>query len=183
MHINRIPQVPMSINWLSPHIYRPGRVLFRPITQPNMEIATPQVPIQEGAVYKPRNVDTELIFWRRPADLCLVSDFTKVGREEGMAAMKNLEEEHRIQVHDVRGHESDFSLQQNGFQYAWHEIPELGGAADESQVEQFIIPQTEELVKKLYVFLVELGHAYHVVTPKKEPAHREPKHSGTASAV
>jgi hypothetical protein len=114
-----------------------------------MEIATSQVPIHEGAAYKPRNVDTDLIFWRRPADLRLVSDFTKVGREEGVAAMKNLEEEHRIQVHDLRGHESDFSLHQNGFQYVWHEISELGGAADEEQVQQFIIPQTEELVKKL----------------------------------
>ncbi|KAJ5819264.1 hypothetical protein N7474_004855 [Penicillium riverlandense] len=114
-----------------------------------MEIATPPVPIHEGATDKPRNVDTDLIFWKRPADLCLVSDFTKVSPEEGMAAMKRLEEEHRIQVHDVRGHESDFSLQQNGFQYVWHEIPELGGAADEEQVQQFIIPQTEQMVKKL----------------------------------
>ncbi|KAJ5624976.1 hypothetical protein N7510_001285 [Penicillium lagena] len=120
-----------------------------------MEIATPQAPINEGATSPPRNVDTDLIFWRRPADLRLVSDFTKVGREEGVAAMKNLEEEHRIHVHDLHGHESDFSLHQNGFQYVWHEIPELGSAADEEQVQNFIIPRTEDLVKKLYVGILQ----------------------------
>lgn len=105
----------------------------------NMELTTPS---------SVRNVDTELVFWRRPGDLSVVVDFTKNKPEEGMAAMKAMDEKHPVQVQDIRGQEARFTLDQNGFQYVRHGIPELDNAADSTHVESVIIPETEKLVQQ-----------------------------------
>lgn len=101
------------------------------------------------AASQAKNVDTELVFWRRLEDLRLVVDFTKGKPEESMAAMKEPDERHPVRVQDIRGQESRFTLEQSGFQYVWNEMSGLEGAADQEHVESVIIPQTEELVQRM----------------------------------
>ncbi|KAJ5786638.1 uncharacterized protein N7503_011850 [Penicillium pulvis] len=96
-----------------------------------------------------RDVVSELVFWARPENQPFVSDFTKEKPEVCMAAMKQEEEKHMVTVHDVRGQESQFTLDGNGFQYAQHDIPGMDRAEDPTHVETVIIPQTEELVRNI----------------------------------
>jgi hypothetical protein len=106
----------------------------------NMESTTPS---------DVRNVDTELVFWRRPEGLSMVVDFTKNKPDECMAAMKVPDEKHLVQVQDIRGREAQFTLDQNGFQYVSHDVPGLEKAADPTHVESVIIPETEKLVQQM----------------------------------
>lgn len=98
-----------------------------------------------------KDVVTELVFWARPEGQPFVSDFTKVKPEVCMAAMKKEEEKHMVTVHDIRGQESHFTLDRNGFQYVQHDIPGMDRAEDPTHVETVIIPQTEELVRNMSV--------------------------------
>jgi hypothetical protein len=95
-----------------------------------------------------KNVDTELVFWRRPEDMTVVSDFTKNGPKECMAEMQGMNQSHSVRVQDIRGQKSRFTLGQNGFQYVYHDIPGLDKASDSTYVESVIIPETEKLVQQ-----------------------------------
>lgn len=68
------------------------------------------------------NVDAELVSWRRLQCQKLVTDFTKAKPEDCMAAMKEPNEMHPVQVHDIRGQEARFTLDQNGCQHVRHEM-------------------------------------------------------------
>ncbi|KAJ5126762.1 hypothetical protein N7448_007541 [Penicillium atrosanguineum] len=96
-----------------------------------------------------KNVDTELVFWHRPEDMSVVSDFTKDKPEECMPAMKALDEKHPVQVQDIRGQEGRFTLGQNGFQYVHHDILGFDKASDSTHVESVIIPEMEKLVQQI----------------------------------
>ncbi|KAJ5673403.1 hypothetical protein N7507_002530 [Penicillium longicatenatum] len=96
-----------------------------------------------------KDVVSELVFWARPDTQPFVSDFTKERPEECMAAMKKPEEKHMVTVHDMRGQESQLTLDEHGFQYVQHDIPGLDRAEDSTHVETVIIPQTEELVRNV----------------------------------
>ncbi|KAJ5682750.1 hypothetical protein N7462_005915 [Penicillium macrosclerotiorum] len=96
-----------------------------------------------------KNVQTELVFWNRMPDQQLVVDFTKASPKDCMMAITAPDQKHQVQVQDVRGQEAEFCLDQNGFQFVWHDLPEIEGAADPARVESVIIPKTEELVRKV----------------------------------
>lgn len=97
----------------------------------------------------PRDIDTYLVYWKQPEEKAVVSDFTQRRPEECIAAMKSHDEVRAVRVEDVRGREAQFALEQNGFQYVQHDMPELQGAMDGKNVESVIIPKTEKLVQQL----------------------------------
>lgn len=109
----------------------------------------PMINMESTTLSTGRNVDTELVFWRRTEDMSVVSDFTKTKPEECMAAMKARDEKHPVQVQDIRGQEGRFTLGQNGFQYVHHDILGLDRVSDSTHVESVIIPETEKLVQQM----------------------------------
>jgi hypothetical protein len=116
---------------------------------PMLENATRDHLFSHHTASQVKHVDAELVFWRRLKDQRLVTDFTRAKPEECMAAMKEPDEKHLVQVQDIRGQEACFTLEQNGFQYVWHEISGLEDAADEKAVTSVITPKTEELVRRM----------------------------------
>lgn len=98
------------------------------------------------------HVETEMVFWPPVDSQPVVADFTSAKPEVVMAGMTQRDTKHAVSVHDIRGSESNFTLEENGFQYVQHEIPGLDQAEDPAHVKEVIIPQTEELVRKVYVF-------------------------------
>lgn len=88
------------------------------------------------------------MFWRRPEDLTVVVDLTKNRPEECTSAVKALGEKHSVQVQDIRGQETRFTLGLNRFQSVRHEVPGLDNAADSTHVESVIIPETEKLAQQ-----------------------------------
>ena len=107
--------------------------------------------------YAAKNVEADLMFWRRPDPENNVQvDFTKGKPEDNMKKMHLLDETHRVTVHDIRGQESTFTFDKNGFAYLSHEIPGLDQTSDEECMKNIIIPKTEELVRNMSVLLPEL---------------------------
>ncbi|KAJ5089314.1 hypothetical protein N7532_007998 [Penicillium argentinense] len=96
-----------------------------------------------------KDVEAELVFCKRLKCQNLEVDFTKAKPEVCLESLKKLNESRTVLVKDLRGQEKLFSLEQNGFQYVWNDMPELEGAAEPSHVETVIIPRTEALVRQL----------------------------------
>lgn len=48
--------------------------------------------------------------------------------------MKEPDEKHPVRVQYIRGQETSFTLEQNGFQYVWHEMSGLENAGDDEVV-------------------------------------------------
>ncbi|KAJ6191293.1 hypothetical protein N7519_001314 [Penicillium mononematosum] len=107
----------------------------------------------EHAEYVARHVDADLCFWRRlDVDNGIQVDFTEGKPEDKEDKPKETEvlaERHKVQVQDIRGQESSYTLDKNGFVYLLHEMPELGRVSDEEYVKETIIPETESLVRKI----------------------------------
>lgn len=55
-----------------------------------------------------------------------------------------------VTVHDVSGHELDYTLDKNGFQYYYHESREKDFLDDEKIASEYY-PETEQLLKDAYV--------------------------------
>jgi hypothetical protein len=111
----------------------------------------------DHAEYTARNVEADLMFWRRPeAEKDVQVDFTKGTPENNIKTMQILDDTHRVTVHDIRGQEPTFTLDKNGFTYLSHELPELDQSSDEECMENIIIPKTEELVRYMSVVIPEL---------------------------
>lgn len=98
---------------------------------------------------QPNDVETELVFWRQLEGQRLEVDFTKMAPEKCMAAQLEPDTSRTVQIKDIRGKEAQYNLKRNGFQYVWHDMPELEGVAEESHVENVIIPKTEALVRQM----------------------------------
>lgn len=94
-------------------------------------------------------MEAELSFWKRLEGQRLEVDFTKAKPEVCMASMMEADEKQTVQVQDLRGKETQYNLKLNGFQYVWHDMPELEGAAEQSHVEKVIIPKTEAVVRQM----------------------------------
>jgi hypothetical protein len=125
-----------------------------------------------------KDVETELSFWRFPeVGNDVQADFTKGNPEQVLRELQTHEETHRVVVHDIRGQESKYTLEQNGFTYLTHEIPELNQVSDEQCLKDIIIPQTEELVRKMSVHSPPL-----VTIPKLKPAEPEQAKSSRSPA-
>lgn len=109
--------------------------------------------MEDHVEHSVRHVDTELMFWRATGgDNRVQVDFTNGNPEEGVKAMHAYDQMHHVRVKDLRGQESTFTLDKNGFAYVSHEMP--GDATDEEQVKGIIIPQTEEIVRQVSVLLL-----------------------------
>lgn len=53
---------------------------------------------------------------------------------------------HEVNINDVRGHEKEFQLDKNGFQYGRHHSVEKE-FNDDAQVKRLVYPETEDLIK------------------------------------
>ncbi|KAI9928687.1 hypothetical protein ASPWEDRAFT_168660 [Aspergillus wentii DTO 134E9] len=95
-----------------------------------------------------RHVQTDMVFRKRTASQHDTIDFTKTSPEQFEVNMKDNQEKRPVLVHDVRGEESSFTLDTNGFQYVRHEVPGLEDW-NEEQIRQSLIPATEDLVRKV----------------------------------
>lgn len=63
-------------------------------------------------------------------------------------------------IHDVSGHELDYSLDGQGFQFYYHESKEKDFLDDE-QIKREYYPETEQLLKDAYVpYLMLISHAH-----------------------
>jgi hypothetical protein len=106
--------------------------------------------------YTAKHVDTDLHFWRRPdVNNSVKVDSTKSQPEDDIKKTHVSNETHRVLVQDIRGQESSYTLDKNGFVYLSHEIPDLDKVSDEQHVKDTIIPKTEELVRKMSVPIPE----------------------------
>lgn len=106
----------------------------------------------EHARYIARHVETDLCFGKRlDVDNSDQVKFTKGKQEDKPKKMQALNERHKVQVQDIRGQESSYTLDKNGFVYLSHEMPELARVSDEEYVKEMIIPETESLVRKMSV--------------------------------
>ena len=80
----------------------------------------------DHAEYITRHVDTDLRFWRRrDVDNNVQVNFAKGKPEDNLKEMEVLAEMHKVHVQDIRGQESSYTLDKNGFVYLSHEMPEL----------------------------------------------------------
>lgn len=98
-----------------------------------------------------KDIQTELVYWKRLEDRLVVTDFTQPGGEQRFAEQENYNERHPVQIHDIRGEEAKYTLDKNGFQYVRHDVPELDDWSDEEKIKAILIPKTEELVRQVYV--------------------------------
>ncbi|KAJ5207807.1 hypothetical protein N7449_002186 [Penicillium cf. viridicatum] len=106
--------------------------------------------MRDNAEYITRHVDTDLCFWRRrDVDNNVQVNFANGKPKDNPKEMEVLAEMHKVHVQDIRGQESSYTLDKNGFVYLSHEMPELDKVSDEEHVKDAIIPKTEELVRKI----------------------------------
>ncbi|KAJ5422402.1 hypothetical protein N7491_010847 [Penicillium cf. griseofulvum] len=106
--------------------------------------------MEDYTEYTAKHVDTNLHFWTRPnVDNSVQADSTKGKPEDDIKKTHVSNETHRVLVQDIRGHESSYTLDKNGFIYLSHEMPDLDKVSDKEHVKDTIIPKTEELVRKI----------------------------------
>lgn len=101
-----------------------------------------------GTLLSRRDVDTSLNFWKAAAEPVNL-DFTQPGAETRFKALGSLNEPAKLTVQDARGQEDEFNLERNGFVYAKHKIEGLEALTSEEEIEKAVIPETENLVKRL----------------------------------
>ncbi|KAF2464587.1 uncharacterized protein BDR25DRAFT_271583 [Lindgomyces ingoldianus] len=94
-------------------------------------------------------ISTTLTFWKNLTSPPAPLDFTQPGTEKIFDDLNKLNETVPIMIHDIRGCESNFSLEKNGFQYVDHDIPGLEKCKTDDEIREVLIPATEELVKKI----------------------------------
>lgn len=123
-----------------------------------------------------RDVQTELVYWKRLEDRSVVTDFTQPGGEQRFEEQQAYNEKHPVQIHDIRGEEANYTLEKNGFQYVRHDVPELDDWSDEEKVKAILIPKTEELVRQVYVQYV----IYSAAAPADE---KVPCRTGAAKTI
>lgn len=110
----------------------------------------------DHAEYITRHVDTDLCFWRRrDVDNNVQVNLAKGNPEDNLKEMEVLAEMHKVNVQDIRGQESSYTLDKNGFVYLSHEMPELDKVSDDEHVKDAIIRKTEELVREMSVLIRE----------------------------
>jgi len=110
-----------------------------------------RVPISE----KPHHVQTTLNFFKENEDGSPPSP-TIVGKPE---TYNKPSISLPATIHDVSGHELDYSLDGNGFQFYYHESTEKE-FLDNEKIKREYYPETEQLLKDAYVVLIR-----HISTP------------------
>ncbi|KAJ5365667.1 hypothetical protein N7517_008553 [Penicillium concentricum] len=100
--------------------------------------------------YIAKHINTDLHFWRRPdVDNSAQVDVANDKTEDNSKKMHVSDGTHRVQIQDIRGKESSYTLDKNGFVYVSHDMPDLDKVSDKQHVKDTIIPQTEALVRKI----------------------------------
>ncbi|KAF2178033.1 hypothetical protein K469DRAFT_600995 [Zopfia rhizophila CBS 207.26] len=95
------------------------------------------------------DVKAQLNFWPRSQTPIEPLDFTKPDAERKFNELNRTIDAIDLTVQNVRGQESAFTLDKNGFQYVDHEVPGLNDAKTDDQIRELLIPATEVLVKKM----------------------------------
>jgi hypothetical protein len=113
-----------------------------------------RVDVQENLIHAstplPHNVHTVLNYYKDPADGSS-PPATYVDRPE---TYNRPSEAHPVTVHDVSGHEAEFTLDGNGFQFHRHTATEQNFVDDE-QIRSSYYPETEQLLKDMYVAILD----------------------------
>ena len=100
----------------------------------------------KGSGNEKRSIETDLNYWKPVEHQRVEVDITGPDAATVHEELSKLVETHKVLIHDVRGEESNYSLDTNGFQYVHHDVPELDDWSDEQKVTKVLIPATEKLV-------------------------------------
>jgi hypothetical protein len=95
------------------------------------------------------NVLTELNYWKRLDNPLVSIDFSTPGAQDRYNELSKLDEAHKVLIHDVRGKESKYTLERNGFQYVQHDVREVKDWSNHEQVQEVLVPASEALVKQV----------------------------------
>jgi hypothetical protein len=116
----------------------------------------PSVPVSE----KPHHVQTILNFLKENEDGSPPSP-TIIGKPE---TFNKPSVSLPVTIHDVSGHELDYSLDGNGFQFYYHESTEKDFLDDE-KIKKEYYPETEQLLKDAYVLMLVFTSKQHIPNP------------------
>lgn len=104
-------------------------------------------PIISSPSEKPHHVQTTLNFFKDHED---GSPPTPNYAGSTDSYRKQPHEIFPVTIHDVSGHELDYTLDKNGFQYYYHTSAEKDFLDDE-HIKRIYYPETEQLLKDAYV--------------------------------
>ncbi|KAJ5351764.1 hypothetical protein N7452_000738 [Penicillium brevicompactum] len=107
--------------------------------------------VGKAAKIPAKHVEADLMFWRHPTVDDDVNCQSKNNTESITNEQQTLNGAHRVTVQDIRGQESAFTLDRNGFTYVNHEIAELNQVYSPQCMKEIIIPKTEQLVRDMSV--------------------------------
>lgn len=96
-----------------------------------------------------RDVKTTLNYWSPVPGNKHETDFRKPGAEQSYDERQNNKIPTSVTIHDVRGHEPDFTLEENGFQYVPDQAPDFSHCNSEEEIAAILVPHTEKLVQEL----------------------------------
>jgi hypothetical protein len=95
------------------------------------------------------NIMTELNYWKQLEHASVSVDFTAPDGQERFSQLSKLNQAHNVLIQDIRGEESEYTLEQQGFQYVQHKITGLKDWSNKDEVTAVLIPATEQLVKEM----------------------------------
>lgn len=95
------------------------------------------------------DITTELTYWKRLEHPLVSIDFTAPEAKQRYSELSKLDQPHNVVIHDVRGDESKYTLEHQGFQYVEHKVTELKDWSNKDEVTAVLIPATEQLVKEM----------------------------------
>jgi hypothetical protein len=119
---------------------------FDPFTSPS-SLTSPEVSItstpKASSTHKPRDIETTLNYFKANEDGSPPAP-TYVARPE---TYNRPIEPHRATVHDIRGRESEFTLDKTGFEIVKHQSAEKD-FLDEEKIKQVYYKEVEDILKK-----------------------------------
>ncbi|UJO20334.1 uncharacterized protein CLAFUR5_10255 [Fulvia fulva] len=89
-----------------------------------------------------RDVKTTLNYWEPQPGNKVRTDFRKPGAETSYDERENNQLPTPVTIHDVRGHESTFTLEQNGFQYVPDRAPDFSHCRSEEEISAILDAST-----------------------------------------
>ena len=113
----------------------------------------PSYAVIESSSKETTDIHTHLNYWDAPPQVPILIDFTHPDGQQRFAETDKLQRPYPVTIHDIRGHEAEYTLDTHGFQYVRNEVPELGvdDWSDQKKVTDVLIPHSEQLVRNVYV--------------------------------
>ncbi|KKK12514.1 hypothetical protein P175DRAFT_0483398 [Aspergillus ochraceoroseus IBT 24754] len=96
-----------------------------------------------------KDVEANLVYSEVLEGQKLEIDFRQPDGEQRFAQLSKFDQTHPTIIHDIRGEESNYTLDKNGFQYVHHEIEGFDEWSNEERVKEVLVPKTEELVRQI----------------------------------